>query len=96
VPVQLLPETYRGQCSVTITNAVLEVRGCHWVVKVRKVITGAGGMTQQLRALTALPEVLSLIPSTTRWLTTIYKMDLVPSSGVSEDIDSVLIYIKLK
>jgi hypothetical protein len=29
-------------------------------------------MAQQLRALTALPEVLSSIPITTWWLTTIY------------------------
>jgi hypothetical protein len=32
---------------------------------------GTGEMAQQLRALTALPEVLSSIPKTTWWLTTI-------------------------
>jgi len=32
---------------------------------------GAGEMAQRLRALTALPEVLSSIPATTWWLTTI-------------------------
>ena len=31
----------------------------------------AGEMAQRLRALTALPEVLSSNPETTRWLTTI-------------------------
>jgi len=36
-------------------------------------LSGAGEMAQWLRALTALPEVLSLIPSTTWWLTTICK-----------------------
>jgi hypothetical protein len=44
-------------------------------------------MPRQLRALTALPEVLSSIPSNP-------VVDLMPSSGVSEDSDSVLIYIK--
>jgi hypothetical protein len=43
-------------------------------------------MAQQLRALTALPEVLSSIPSN--------HMDLMPSSGECEDSDSVLTYIK--
>jgi len=31
----------------------------------------AGGMAQRLRTLAALPEVLSSIPATTWWLTTI-------------------------
>jgi hypothetical protein len=46
----------------------------------------AGEMAQWLRALTALPEVLRSIPSVMRIR--------LPSSGVSEDSDSVLIYIK--
>ena len=33
---------------------------------------GAREMVQRVRTLTALPELLSSIPSTTRWLTTIY------------------------
>ena len=38
------------------------LRGDHW---------GAGEMAQWLRALAALPEVLSLIPSNHWWITTI-------------------------
>ena len=30
----------------------------------------------------------------TWWLTNIYNQDLIPSSGVSKDSDSVLIYMK--
>jgi hypothetical protein len=37
----------------------------------KKYFVGAGEMAQQLRALTALPEILSSIPITTWWLTTI-------------------------
>ena len=51
-------------------------------------------MGQWVRALAALPEVLSLIPSNymvTWWLTAICNGDLMPSSGVCEDSDSVLI-----
>jgi hypothetical protein len=44
-------------------------------------------MTQWLRALTALPKVLSSNPSN-------HMVDLVPSSGVSEDSYSVLTYNK--
>jgi hypothetical protein len=49
----------------------------------------AGEMAQRLRALTALPEVLSSIPSNHM----VAHSHLMPSSGVSEDSDSVLIYI---
>jgi hypothetical protein len=51
---------------------------------------GAKEMAQRLRALSALPEVLSSIPSNHMVL----KWDLMPSSGVSEDSDSVLTYMK--
>jgi hypothetical protein len=47
-------------------------------------------MVQQLRALTALPEVLSSNPSTHM----VAHNHLVPSPGVSEDSDSVLTYIQ--
>jgi hypothetical protein len=47
-------------------------------------------MVQRLRALPALPEVLA----TTWWLTTICNGDPMSSSGVSEDRDSVLTYMK--
>jgi len=55
---------------------------------------GAGEMAQQLRALTALLEVLSSIPSNHMVAHNHLKWDLVPSSGGSEDSNSVLIYIK--
>ena len=48
-------------------------------------------MAQRLRAPTALPEILSSIPSNHM---VAQKRDLMPSSGASEDKDSVLIYIK--
>jgi hypothetical protein len=54
----------------------------------------AGEMAQRLRALTALPEVLSLIPSNHMVAHNHLSWDLMPSSGVSEDSYSVLIYIK--
>jgi hypothetical protein len=38
-----------------------------------KVNVGAGEMAQQIKALAALLEVMSSIPRTTRWLTTIYR-----------------------
>jgi hypothetical protein len=46
---------------------------------------GAGEMAQQLRALTALPEVLSSIPSNHMEAHNHLKWYLMPSSGVSED-----------
>jgi hypothetical protein len=51
-------------------------------------------MAQWLRALTALPEVLSSIPSNNMVAHNHLLWDLMPSSGVSEDSDSVLTYIK--
>ena len=51
----------------------------------------AGEMAQRLRALTALPEVLSSIPSNHM----VAHNHLMPSSGVSEDNYSVFIYIKI-
>jgi hypothetical protein len=56
---------------------------------------GAGEMTQRLRALTVLPEVLSLIPSNHMVAQNHLQCDLTPSSGVSENNYSVLIYIKI-
>jgi hypothetical protein len=49
-------------------------------------------MAQWLRALTALSKVLSSILATTWWLITISKWVKMPSSGVSEESNSV--YIK--
>jgi len=54
----------------------------------------AGEMSQQLRALNALPEVLSSIPAITWCLTTACNRIQYPISGVSENSNSVLIYIK--
>jgi hypothetical protein len=51
-------------------------------------------MAQQLRALTALPEVLSSIPRNHMVAHSHLQWDPVSSSGVSEDTDSVLTYIK--
>jgi hypothetical protein len=53
---------------------------------------GAGEMAQRLRALTALPEVLSSNPS--NHMVAHNQQDLAPSSGVSEDSYSVLTYNK--
>jgi hypothetical protein len=58
----------------------------------KKVTTGTREMAQQLRALTALPEVLSSIPS--NHMMAHNQNNPMPSSGVSEENDSVLIYIK--
>jgi hypothetical protein len=54
----------------------------------------AGEMPQQLRAPTVLPEALSSIPSNHMVTHNHLQWDLMPSSGVSEDSYSVLIYIK--
>jgi hypothetical protein len=48
-------------------------------------------MAQQLRALAALPEVLSSIPSNHMVAHYQLEWDSMPSSAVSEDSDSVLI-----
>ena len=50
-------------------------------------------MAQQLRALTAFPEVLSSIPSN-HMVAQNHLWDLMPSSGVSEESNNVLTYIK--
>jgi hypothetical protein len=55
---------------------------------------GAGEMAQWLRALTALPEVLSSIPSNHMVAHNHLEWDPMPSFGVSEDSDSVFSYIK--
>ena len=60
----------------------------------KNLILGAGEMAQWLRALTALPEFLSSIPSNHMVAHNHLQWNLMPSSGVSEDSDSVLIYIK--
>jgi hypothetical protein len=49
-------------------------------------------MAQRLRALTALPEVLSSIPSNHMVAHNHLSWDPMPSSGVSEESDSVIIY----
>jgi hypothetical protein len=51
-------------------------------------------MAQWLRALSTLLEVLSPIPSNHTVAHNYLQWDLMPSSGVSEDSYSVLIYIK--
>jgi hypothetical protein len=50
-------------------------------------------MAQQLRALTAITEVLSSIPSNHVVAHNHLQWDPMPSSGVSEDRDGVLTYI---
>jgi hypothetical protein len=56
--------------------------------------TQAGEMAQQLRVLTILPEVLSSIPSNHMVAHTHLAWDLMASSSLSEETDSVLTYIK--
>jgi hypothetical protein len=58
-----------------------------------KASPGTGEMAQRLRALTALPKVLSSIPSNNTVAHNHLSWDPMPSSGVSEDSDSVLTYI---
>jgi hypothetical protein len=53
-------------------------------------------MAQWLRALTALPKVLSSIPSNHMVAHNHLQRDLTPSSGVSEDNYSVPIHINKK
>jgi hypothetical protein len=59
-----------------------------------KQTVGAGEMAQLLRVLTDLPEVLSSIPSNHMVAHNHLKWNLMPSTGMSEDSYSVLIYIK--
>ena len=56
--------------------------------------TQAGEMAQWLRAPTALPEVLSLIPNNHMVTHNHLQWSLVPSSGVSEESNGILIYMK--
>jgi hypothetical protein len=51
-------------------------------------------MAQRLRAPTALPEVLSSIPSNHMVAQNHLQWDPKPSSGVTEESNGVLIYIK--
>ena len=51
-------------------------------------------MAQWLRTLTALPKILSSIPYNHMVTHNHLQYDLTPSSGMSEDNYSVLIYIK--
>ena len=51
-------------------------------------------MPRQLRTLAVLPEVLSSIPSNHMMAHNRQKRDQMSSSGVSEDSNSVLAYIK--
>jgi hypothetical protein len=55
---------------------------------------GAGEMAQQLRVLIALPEVLSSIPSNHMATYNPMYWDLMPSSGVSEDSNSIPTHMK--
>jgi hypothetical protein len=56
---------------------------------------GAGEMAQWLKALTALSEeVLSSIPSNHMVAHSHLQWGLMPSSGVSEESNGVLIYVK--
>ena len=50
-------------------------------------------MAQQLRALAALPEVLSSILSNYMVAHNHLQWDPMPSSGVSEEMDSVHVYV---
>jgi hypothetical protein len=56
-------------------------------------LCGAGEMAQQLRAMTALPEVLSSIPSNHVVAHNCLKWDLMPSSGMHEESYGVLTYV---
>jgi hypothetical protein len=51
-------------------------------------------MAQWLRALTVLPEVLSSVPSDHMVAHNHLLLDLMPSSGVSEESNGVHIYMK--
>jgi hypothetical protein len=56
----------------------------------KNLINRAGEMDQQLRALTALPEVPSSIPSNHMVAHNHLWQDLMPSVGVSEDSNSAI------
>jgi hypothetical protein len=55
---------------------------------------GPGEMAQRIRTLTALPEVLSSIPSNHMMAHNHLQWGLIPFSGVSEESNGVLTYIK--
>jgi hypothetical protein len=57
-------------------------------------VVGAGELTQWLRALTALSEILGSIPRNHMVAHNHLKWDPMPSSGVSEESNIVFIYIK--
>jgi hypothetical protein len=63
-------------------------------INFKETISRAGDMTQQLRALTALPEVLNSILSNHMTAHKNLQCDLILFSGVSEDSYSVSIYMK--
>jgi hypothetical protein len=63
------------------------------LISLKNTEIGATEMAQWLRALTALPEVLSSIPSNHIVAHNHLQWDLMPFSVVSEENDSVLIYI---
>jgi hypothetical protein len=63
-------------------------------IHVKSIFLGAGEMAHQVRALTALSEVLISNPSNHMVAHNHLSWDLMPSSGVSEDSYSILIYIK--
>jgi hypothetical protein len=63
-------------------------------IKEYSVLSSPGAMAKRLRELTALPEVLSSIPSNYMVAHNHLELVLMHSSGVSEDSDSVLTYIK--
>ena len=58
-----------------------------------QVLLWAGETAQPLGALAALPEVLSLIPSTHMVAHNYLKWDLMPTSVVSEDTYSVCVCV---
>jgi hypothetical protein len=60
----------------------------------KKTCSWAGEMAQRLRALTALPEVLSSRPSNHRVAHNRLQWGLMPYFDVSEESNGVLIYIK--
>jgi hypothetical protein len=64
------------------------------LLKEQRIFFWAGEMAQCLRAMSSLPEVLSSIPSNHMVAYNYLEWNLMPSSGVSEDSNSVLTYIK--
>jgi hypothetical protein len=77
------PRTHRDSSCLCLESA--GIKGIYY---------WAGEMAQRLRALTALPKVLSSIPSNHMVVHNHPRWDLMPSSGVSEDSHSVLTWKK--